>query len=79
MPAKCATAAMTHRSAKRKSSTPSVPGRSADTGGADKNVKTTNTNLAQGKASDTVRTDTSYFDAVWNIFAEQTNGSGSMS
>ncbi len=65
--------------AKKKSSTPSAPGRSADKGGVDKNVKTTNTNLgkpsSQGKAADAVPTATSYFDPGWNAFAQESDGS----
>ncbi len=65
--------------AKKKSSTPSAPVRSADEGGVDKNVKTTNANLgkpsSQGKAANAVPTATSYFDPGWNAFAQETDGS----
>jgi hypothetical protein len=42
-------------------STPSTSDRSTKT-------KTTNLNLAQGKTVDALRTTTSYFDKVWNVF-----------
>jgi hypothetical protein len=36
---------------------------------------TTNRNSAQGKGIDVVRTTTSYFDPVWNVFSMYTDGS----
>ena len=54
--------------AKKKTSTPSTFDRSTKT-------KTTNLNLAQGKAVDVLRTATSYFDSDWNAFAQQKDGS----
>jgi hypothetical protein len=38
-------------------------------------TKTTNLNLTQGKTVDALRTATSYFDAGWNAFAQQKDGS----
>ncbi len=61
--------------ATKKSSTSVASGTTAEKGAADKNKSTTNRNLAQGKASDVVRTVTSYFDAVWNAFSKHTDGS----
>ncbi len=49
--------------------------RTADKGGADKNTKTSNKNLAQGEQTDAARTATSYFDPVWNAFSQHTDGS----
>ena len=54
--------------ANKKTSTPSTSDRSTKT-------KTTNVNLDQDKTVDTLRTSTSYFDADWNAFAEQKDGS----
>jgi hypothetical protein len=51
-----------------KISTPSTSDRSTKT-------KTTDLNLAQGKTFDALRTATSYFDAGWNAFAQQKDGS----
>ena len=61
--------------ATKKSSTPVASDTTAEKGAADKNKATTNRNLAQGKASDVVRTATPYFDAVWNAFSKHTDGS----
>ena len=52
-------------------------GVSIDKVGADKNIKTSNKNLAQDKFTETdvVHTTTSYFDPVWNVFSHHTDGS----
>jgi hypothetical protein len=55
--------------ARKNSSTPVASDTTVEKGAADKNKTTTNRNLAQGKGNDDVRTDTSYFDPVWNVFA----------
>ena len=55
--------------ATKKSSTPVVSDTTSVKGADDKNKATTNRNLAQGKESDAVRTATSYFDPVWNVFS----------
>ena len=52
----------------KKTSTPSTSDRSTKT-------KTTNLDLAQGKTVDALRTAASYFDAGWNAFAQQKDGS----
>jgi hypothetical protein len=57
--------------ATKKSSTPVASGTTAEKGAADKNKATTNRNLDQGIESDAVRTTTSYFDPVWNVFSKQ--------
>jgi hypothetical protein len=59
----------------KKSSTPVASGTTDEKGAADKDKATTNTNLAQGKEIDAVRTATSYFDSVWNAFSKHTDGS----
>ena len=61
--------------ATKKSSTPVASDTTAEKGAADKSKATTNRNLAQGKKNDAVRTDTSYFDPVWNAFSKHTGGS----
>ncbi len=61
--------------ATKKSSTPVASGTTAEKGAADKNIKTSNRNLSQGKESDDVHTDTYYFDPVWNSFSKHTDGS----
>jgi hypothetical protein len=50
--------------AKKKSSTRTAPGDSADKGGADKNVKTTHTNLAQGKAANPYNSNDNFSQEV---------------
>ena len=52
----------------KKTSTPSTSDRSTKT-------KTINLNLVQGKTVDVLWTSTSYFDVVWNAFANQKDGS----
>ena len=54
--------------ANKKTSTPSTSDRSTKT-------KTANLNLAQGKTVDVLRKAASFFDAVWNAFAQQKDGS----
>ena len=61
--------------ATKKSSTPVASDTTAEKGAADKNKTTTNRNLAQGKETNAVRTSTSYFDPVWNVFSNHTDGS----
>ena len=61
--------------AKKNSSTPIASDTTTDKGGADKNTKTSNKNSAQGKETDAVRTATSHFDPVWNVFSKHTDGS----
>ena len=60
---------------RKNSSTPVASDTTDEKGEADKNKAITNRNLAQGKASDVVRTATSYFNAVWNAFSKHTDGS----
>ena len=60
---------------RKNSSTPVASDTTSEKGAADKNKATTNRNVAQGKASDVVRTATSYFDAVRNAFSKHTDGS----
>jgi hypothetical protein len=60
--------------ATKKSSTPVASGTTTEKGAAEDKA-TTNRNLAQGKESDAVRTATSYFDPVWNLFSKHTDGS----
>ena len=45
-----------------------------DKGVPDKSTKTSNRNLAQGEQTDSVHTDTSYFDPVWNAFSHHSDG-----
>jgi hypothetical protein len=61
----------------KKSSTPITSDRTTDKVGADKNIKTSNKNLAQDKFTETdvVHTTTSYFDPVWNVFSHHTGRS----
>jgi hypothetical protein len=59
----------------KKSSTPVASDTTTAKGAADKNKATTNRNLAQGKQNDDVRTVTSHFDPVWNLFSKHTDGS----
>ncbi len=47
----------------------------SDKGAPDKSTKTSNRNLAQGQQTNTVRTTTSYFYPVWNVFSHHTDGS----
>jgi hypothetical protein len=54
--------------ANKKTSTPSTSDRSTKT-------KTTSLNLAQGTTVDALRIATSYFDKVWNVFAQEKDGS----
>ncbi len=61
--------------ANKNSSTPIASDTTAEKGGADKNTKTSNKNSAQGKETDAVRTATSHFDPVWNVFSKHTDGS----
>jgi len=60
---------------RKSTSTPVASDTTTEKGAADKNKATTNRNLAQGKGSDAVRTATSYFDTVWNVFSKHTDGS----
>ena len=60
--------------ARKNSSTPVASDTTAEKGAADKNKATTNRNLAQGKGNDAVRTDTSYFDLVCNVFSNTQMG-----
>ena len=61
--------------ARKNSSTPVASDTTAAKGASDKNIKTSNRNLSQGKESGAVRTDTFYFDPVWNAFLKHTDGS----
>ena len=61
--------------AKKKTSIPITSDRTDDKGGPDKNTKTSNKNLTQGKQTDDVHTSTSYFDPVWTVFSKHTDGS----
>ena len=56
---------------KKKTSTPIVSDKTVDKGAVHKNTKTLNKNpeLTQGKQTDTVHTDKSYFDVVWTVFS----------
>ncbi len=61
--------------ATKKSSTPVASDTTVEKGAVDKDKSTTNRNLVQVKERDSVFTDTSYFDPVWNSFSKHTDGS----
>ena len=58
-----------------KTSTPIASDMTTDKGRSDKNTKTSNKNLTQGKQTDDLHTTTSYFDPVWIVFSKHTDGS----